>query len=472
MAHQSDDGNSDFMESYEPAPPAWYLLKEHIPESELPEIRGIIGGPLIDMWLDTHSEVEMLVQIWKDVCRTRGGSAEPPRPALADSPVVKDLLRAEIRLLLLSLQEKAAEEGRDEDAVMCCYSPAVVSYAMSSSGQRSRAQSAGIRPDPQEAPSRPQSAKSLQEVRSSSRLSASSNGEDRIDAVKDQLNLKDIHKVVAHLQSVLTEDLEAMMTEIQFLQECVEEKHQAHCQSLTQDPTVSELKEERKLIQKDLKLEEAACRPWPARGGSADYGLQGGHRSAGQLCDSSASAAKPPLARPPRLPVEPSLHATTRPPARVLDSSRHTQESSYRRGNELQRCGGAREQGSVPEERPPRPANSASSAARRAGSHPDRSPGPDPGGSGPTVGSHAQEEREPNSSPGLSRYSPSGSHFPTGVLHPRPPAQRQTRDDDTATLSPIGVLVPAPPAMQKPATRGQSVTRRLRLPQGGLVSPT
>lgn len=54
---------------------------------------------------------------------------------------------------------------RDEDAVISCYSPSVVSYAMSS-GQRGRAQSAGSRPAPQEALSRPQSAQSLQEVRS------------------------------------------------------------------------------------------------------------------------------------------------------------------------------------------------------------------------------------------------------------------------------------------------------------------
>ncbi|XP_064197808.1 coiled-coil domain-containing protein 24 [Anguilla rostrata] len=471
MAHQPDDGNSDFMESYEPAPPAWFLLKEHIPESELPEIRGILGGALIDLCTDTYSEVEMWVQIWKDVRRKRGGRAEPPRPLLADSPVVKELLKAEVRLLLLSLKEKAAREGRDEEATLSCYSPSVVSYVMSSSGQRSRTQSAGSHLAPQEAPSRPQSAKSLQEVRSGSRLSASSGGEDRVDDVKHKLNVRDVHEVVAHLKSVLTEDVESMKREIQFLQECVEQKHQSQCDGLAQEPTVSELKEERKLIQKDLKLGEATPCPRLARVTSAGHGLLQGCRPVGQRCGSSAGAAvwspppvfskdKPPLARPPRLPAEPSLPpaSTARPPARVLDRSRRTPESPFHRGNEvLRRCGEAGTPGSAPELLP---ANPASSTA------------PDTGDTRPAADSNAREERARTSSPGLSGYSPSCSPFPASVAQPRPPAQRQTRDEDTAPASPVSALKPAPPAVQKPATRGQNVARRLRLPQGGLVSPT
>ncbi|KAJ8357577.1 hypothetical protein SKAU_G00203710 [Synaphobranchus kaupii] len=486
MAHQPDDGNCDFMESYEPAPPAWYLLKEYIPDSEIPEIRGVLGGALIDLCTDAYSEVEMWVQIWRDVCRKQGGGAKPPRaPLLADSPVVKELLKAEIRLLLLSLQEKAAKQGRNGQAVMSCYSPSVVSYVMGS-GQRNRAQSAGSCLDQQDALSRPQSARSLQEVRSGSRLSASSGSEDHIDGVKHKLNIKDIHEVVAHLKSVLTEDLEAMKREIQFLQECVEQKHQSQSDSLNQEPTVSELKEERKLIQKELKLEEAVRHPGPTGRTSAHYGLQEKRRPAGQTCVSSTGAVvwsptrifskhRPPLARP--LLVEPSLPTVTtaRPPARVFDSSHHTQESSIRHGSELPRryCD-ASEPRSVPEERAVSGSSAASGPVGRPGPFPDLGldSSTHPRDSRPTASSRTLEEWAQTSSPGLSKCSPSGSHFPISVMLPLPPAQRQTRHEDAATASPVNVLVPVPPAMQKPAARGQSVTRRLRLPQGGLVSPT
>lgn len=201
------------------------------------------------------------------------------------------------------------------------------------------------------------------------------------------------------------------------------------------------------------------------------------------MCGSSTGSAvrspppiffkdKPPLVRPPLHPA-----ATTRPPARVIGSSHHAQESTYRHGDEPRRPrGDASKPGSVPEERTPHPAGPASTAVPvppgRPSSHPDCSLGQCAGqrDGRPSAGSHAQAEWAPESSPGMPRPRPPGSHFTPGGAQPRPPAQRHPHGDDAVTASLVAALTPAPPAMQKPATRGPAVARRLRLPQGGLVS--
>lgn len=35
----------------------WTLIEEHVPQSELPEVRGVLGDALVDMYIEMHSEV-------------------------------------------------------------------------------------------------------------------------------------------------------------------------------------------------------------------------------------------------------------------------------------------------------------------------------------------------------------------------------------------------------------------------------
>nr|XP_015210901.1 PREDICTED: coiled-coil domain-containing protein 24 isoform X1 [Lepisosteus oculatus] len=87
--------------------------------------------------------------------------------------------------------------------------------------------------------------------RSFSRLSSTPSYLDDIEAIKDKLNIIHIDEVVAHLQSVLKEECEALESHVQFLQECVE---QDRSEATVREPSVAELKEERKVIERDLQL--------------------------------------------------------------------------------------------------------------------------------------------------------------------------------------------------------------------------
>ncbi|KAK3545888.1 hypothetical protein QTP70_016603 [Hemibagrus guttatus] len=235
------------MEPFQHQQSVWSLIKECVPDSELPEIRAILGDALIDMYTEIYSEVQMWEQMWHDV---HDGKSQMPHSTLADPPAVKELLRSELQLLLLSLRQEATTLCRDEAVVMSRYSPRVVSYALSTQIQRS--------PDSFECTtptSRPESS------RSSSRLSSHSSIEDEIQALQHKLNITHINEVVSHLRSVLTEECEVLKNDVQLLQESVELEYLK--QSGFMEPTLTELKKERRLIRQDLEalnlMKESTC---------------------------------------------------------------------------------------------------------------------------------------------------------------------------------------------------------------------
>ncbi|XP_071375489.1 coiled-coil domain-containing protein 24 [Centroberyx affinis] len=213
---QSTDGS----QYWGPRQSLWSLIVEHVPESELPEVRGVLGDSLLDMYTELHSEVEMWRKIWHGIQRggnhsNRAGTPllRQQRSPLADPPKVKELLRAEIRMLLQSVRERAIRDGRDGDDALFRYKPDTVNYAL---GHPNNCPSNCSYPsdcscpgntDPSQHGSRPSSCCSVQ-----------SSIHDEIEAVRDKLNVTDIDQVVAHLKSVLIEECEALKSQVNHLQ--------------------------------------------------------------------------------------------------------------------------------------------------------------------------------------------------------------------------------------------------------------
>ncbi|KAI5103999.1 coiled-coil domain-containing protein 24 [Silurus meridionalis] len=156
------------------------------------------------MYTEIYSEVQMWQQMWHEV---HDGKSQMPHSPLADPPAVKELLRSELQLLLLSLRQQAATLGRGGDEVMSRYSPRVVSYALCTERQQSPDSIDRLTPS-----SRPESS------RSSSRLSSHSSIKDEIEALQQKLNITHINEVVSHLQSVLIEEYEALKNDLHMLQ--------------------------------------------------------------------------------------------------------------------------------------------------------------------------------------------------------------------------------------------------------------
>ncbi|KAK1165242.1 coiled-coil domain-containing protein 24 isoform X1 [Acipenser oxyrinchus oxyrinchus] len=256
MACVPDDGDSGFLNTYEPPQSLWKLVEEYVPLAELPEIKSILGETLVDLSLEMHKEVETWLGIRRDM-QSKSFSQSQARiscPVLADPPAIKEMLKQEIRLLLLNIHEKAGKEGRDENKVLMNYNPCVVSFVMGSSKPASRLGRAGSTRS--SCDSRPQTTNSKREERPFSSLSTSSSIEDDIDAIKEKLNVVQIDEVVTHLKFILQEECNTLEKDVQFLQECVEGEHQYRSEvtETRREPSMSELKEERKVIEQDLQL--------------------------------------------------------------------------------------------------------------------------------------------------------------------------------------------------------------------------
>ncbi|XP_077373224.1 coiled-coil domain-containing protein 24 isoform X2 [Festucalex cinctus] len=235
---QSSSGNQTWC----PGPCLWSLIIEHVPRSEMPKIHATLGRSLVDMYTELHAEAVMWHKIWQD-----SQQAEVPisrsRGPLADPPVIKELVRAEVKMLLENLQEKFLKEGRADEEFLSRYNEKTVNFALGR---------LDISSEPK--------------VELSSRSSIQSSIEEEIEAMKDKLNITDINSVVEQLKSILTEECTALKAQVQHVQEMIKKQCRSQTEGANSEPTLAELKELRGAIQKDFELypppvEEIAVRP-------------------------------------------------------------------------------------------------------------------------------------------------------------------------------------------------------------------
>ncbi|XP_036451854.1 coiled-coil domain-containing protein 24 [Colossoma macropomum] len=460
------------MESFQPQQSVWDLVKDCVPDSELSEIRTVLGEGLIDMYTEIYSEVQMWEQIWQEA-QSEKCRSHIPRPCmlLTDPPAIKELLRAELQLLLLTLREKAARRGRDGDEVMSQYSPRVVTYALGDSGGKG---SPGSQCEAAIPPSRPASSSSHSESRSSSRLSSRSSCEDEIEALRHKLNVTHIDEVVSHLKSCLTEECEALKKDVQFLQESVELEFQKQRELELMEPTLTELKEERRIIQRDLHVQNLMSetsdklKPGSSPVPSREIRLTDFPASDSEMENPSTSPVLPrmsclyPNPSPPHFsrPVHPDKarhrlsHKVTQPlptaPAssepQILDSDHSHTNLSCLTSTILSIEG------------PPLTQSSSTSSATLLR--------PSSCSSKPREEAHAG----PPVRVAASRLSPAAS-----LVH-----GQQCGSSVCSKQLGLGAeaarartLLPTPPTVQKVASRGQRASRRLALPQAGsLLSPS
>ncbi|XP_061653649.1 coiled-coil domain-containing protein 24 isoform X1 [Phyllopteryx taeniolatus] len=223
---QSSSGNQTGC----PAPSLWSLIVEHVPRSEMPKIHATLGRSLVDTYTELHAEAVMWHKIWQDSLRA-GAPLSRSRGPLADPPVIKELVRAEVRMLLESLQEKFFREGRHDEELLSRYNAKTVNFALGR---------LDIGAEPKD------------ELSSSASVQSSVQVE--IEAMKDNLNITDINKVVQHLKSILSEECAALKAQVKHTQELIKKQCRSQDDGVNSEPTLADLKELRGAIQKDLEL--------------------------------------------------------------------------------------------------------------------------------------------------------------------------------------------------------------------------
>ncbi|XP_049603415.1 coiled-coil domain-containing protein 24 isoform X2 [Syngnathus scovelli] len=222
---QSTSGN----QPWSPGPSLWSLIIEHVPRSEMPKIHATLGSSLVDTYTELHAEAVMWNKIWQD-SQQGGAQFSRSKGPLADPPVIKELVRAEVRMLLENLQEKFLRQGRHDEEFLSRYNAKTVNFALG----------------------RLDINKPKDELSSLSSNQLSIEGE--IEAMKDKLNIIDINSVVQHLKSILSEECTALKAKVQHIQEMIKKQCRSEAGGVNSEPTLAELKELRGAIQKDFEL--------------------------------------------------------------------------------------------------------------------------------------------------------------------------------------------------------------------------
>ncbi|XP_031720976.1 coiled-coil domain-containing protein 24 isoform X1 [Anarrhichthys ocellatus] len=322
---QSLDGT----QLWSPGQSLWSLITEHVPGSDLPKIHTALGSSLVDVYSEVHTEAEMWHKMWQESQQgnsssSRAGTPLPRQRAspLADPPAVKELVRAEVKMLLQTLRERVSREGRVAEELLFRYKPETVDYALSHLDSCYRN---CTNPGDTDNGSRP-----------SSRCSIQSTAEDEIEAMRDKLNVSDIDQVVDHLRSFLMEECEALNRLVKHFKGNIKQKWPDEVDK--SEPSLAELRELRGDIQMDLQLypsslaaSPTASSPFPLKELKNRFKLSAGQKVSNETLRalSSTSAFRPhpppPLSHPkPRPPP-------TAPPSKASASAKVINSSSLSR---------------------------------------------------------------------------------------------------------------------------------------------
>ncbi|PNI52747.1 CCDC24 isoform 2 [Pan troglodytes] len=217
------------------SPSLWELVEEHVPLRERPEVKRILGEAAVDLSLELRAEVAMLRALLQEARSSQAPSSRPisdPSSLLAPPPLLKDLLRQELRQLLQGLRHKAICEGRDQAQAWVQYSPRVLHFALEE----------------------PRCDLPEQEI-FQMRGGGPSSGHRDLSIIKDQLNVSNIDQVARHLRGLLEEECHTLEREILILQRCLEEEYMRPCHpsEAALEPTLAELKEQKKAMEQELQ---------------------------------------------------------------------------------------------------------------------------------------------------------------------------------------------------------------------------
>ncbi|XP_029309746.1 coiled-coil domain-containing protein 24 [Cottoperca gobio] len=289
----SPDGN----QLWRPGQSLWSLIAEHVPGSDLPKIHTELGFSLVDMCTEVHTEAEMWHKMWQDNQQGNNSSRKGTPLPLADPPAIKELVRAEVKMLLQTLRERASRAGRNGEELLFRYKPQTVDYALSHLDSCYR------------------NCSNLGDTdnvgRPSSQCSVQSTAEDEIEAMRDKLNATDIDQVVDRLRSILIEECEALDSLVKHFKGNIKQKLWTRCEFDTPEPTLAELRELRGAIQMDLEIYPSslaaslpASSPLPLKELKSEFRLAAGQRVSDETLPalSSTTALKPhpppPLCQP------------------------------------------------------------------------------------------------------------------------------------------------------------------------------
>ncbi|BFY99894.1 hypothetical protein BsWGS_02934 [Bradybaena similaris] len=236
------------MKAYTPPLSLWHLVEQHVPQHEHEEIKSMLGASLVEQSQELHGEVEMLLDIWREM-RDENTESVSPQSTLPEPPDQRDRLVQEICFFVDNVKEKAKEKGIDAQLILKRRNTLVLDYAaeLTRPGSAARRSSSSLSLDGRETP-----VTSLNENRENLSVEIA----DEVQSVNTKLNYLDFTEVCDNLRSTLEREVDQLMKDIQFLQSCLDSEADFRDSSapslISREPTLSELREERSQLEKDL----------------------------------------------------------------------------------------------------------------------------------------------------------------------------------------------------------------------------
>lgn len=242
------------LQAYEPPLSLWSLVEQHVSPYEQTEIRNMLGESLVDQSLELHTEIDTLLEIWRDY-RYETDEMQPAK-ILPEPPGLRDRLVQEIQFFVDNVKEKAKNSGMNPEKVLHAkYNMDIIEYAFDCSRPGT-----GI--------GRPSSARpgssSSREGRDTpmitsptgfDRASNASSLSEEIESMNDKLNFLKFEEVVQHLRSTLEEEIETLLRDIRFLYECIDNEAEFRAEkigTISREPTILDLQHERSKMEKEL----------------------------------------------------------------------------------------------------------------------------------------------------------------------------------------------------------------------------
>ncbi|XP_046340643.1 coiled-coil domain-containing protein 24-like [Haliotis rufescens] len=229
-------------QGYQPPLSLWQLVEELVSSHEQEEIKRILGESLIDQSIELHEEVSTLMSIWHDY-KMETRESEPPKP-LPEPPQQRERLIQEISFFVANVKDKANSTGIDHEHLFSSHNSCVIEYVLETSRHCSNAHLRS--PVTDETTSRvisPQNSIPFQDL-----------GEEML-RMRNKLNYLQLDDVVQHLRLSLQDEIEQLLQDITFLQHQIDDEVSIRMTgrpTIAKEPTLTELKEERAALEKEL----------------------------------------------------------------------------------------------------------------------------------------------------------------------------------------------------------------------------
>lgn len=234
------------MQAYTPPPSLWRLVEQYVCIHEQEEVKNMLGLSLVEQSLDSHNEIDMLLDIWREMKDDEENQATSRR-GLPEPPNVRERLIQEIVFFVDNVKEKAKKKGLNPDLILKQHNTSVLDYAQDQSRPGSSLGRSSRISDGRETPMM---------MMSPERLDIVSNLSDGIEAMNNQLNYLDFDSVCKNLRKTLEDEVEQLLKDIDFLHDCLNSQAEIRdCvtpRALSREPTLTELREERTILEKEL----------------------------------------------------------------------------------------------------------------------------------------------------------------------------------------------------------------------------